>query len=126
MAAVITPGCGLWRGAVGTAGDGEPLTSEHLLRVGSVTKTYVSATILSLVADGSLGLDDTLDIWQPEIPGADIITVRQLLNHTSGIFDYTSDEDFLAELLADPNDCLFACGAGRRGHCPSAVLRAGS
>lgn len=102
VAAVITPECGLWRGAVGTAGDGEPLTSEHLLRVGSVTKTYVSATILSLVADGSLGLDDTLDNWQPEIPGADIITVRQLLDHTSGIYNYTDDEGFFAGILADP------------------------
>lgn len=102
VAAVITPECGLWRGAVGTAGDGEPLTSEHLLRVGSVTKTYVSATILSLVADGSLGLDDTLDNWQPEIPGADIITARQLLDHTSGIYNYTDDEGFFAGILADP------------------------
>ena len=102
VAAVITPECGLWRGAAGTAGDGEPLTSEHLLRVGSVSKTYVSAMILSLVADGSLGLDDTIDSWQPDIPGAEVITVRQLLDHTSGIFNYTDDEDFFAALLADP------------------------
>jgi D-alanyl-D-alanine carboxypeptidase len=102
VAAVITPECGLWRGAVGTAGDGEPLTSDHLLRVGSVTKTYVAATILSLAADGSLGLDDTLDTWQPDIPDADIITVRQLLDHTSGVFNYTDDEDFFAGVIADP------------------------
>jgi D-alanyl-D-alanine carboxypeptidase len=102
VAAVITPECGLWRGAAGTAGDGEPLTPEHLLRVGSVSKTYVSAMILSLVADGSLGLDDTLDSWQPDVPGADVITVRQLLDHTSGVFNYTDDEDFFAGILADP------------------------
>jgi D-alanyl-D-alanine carboxypeptidase len=102
VAAVITPECGLWRGAVGTAGDGEPLTPEHLLRVGSVTKTYVSATILSLAADGALGLDDTLDTWQPDVPGAGVITVRQLLDHTSGLYNYTDDEDFFAGILADP------------------------
>lgn len=102
VAAVITPECGLWRGAVGTAGDGKPLTSEHLMRVGSVTKTYVSATILSLVADGSLGLEDTLDNWHPDILDADAITVRQLLDHTSGIYNYTDDEDFFAGIIADP------------------------
>lgn len=102
VAAVITPECGLWRGAVGTAGDGKPLTSEHLMRVGSVTKTYVSATILSLVADGSLALEDTLDNWHPDIPDADIITVRQLLDHTSGIYNYTDDEGFFTGILADP------------------------
>lgn len=102
VAAVITPECGLWSGAVGAAADGEPLTSEHLLRVGSVTKTYVSATILSLVADGSLGLEDTLDNWYPDIPNANVITVRQLLNHTSGIYNYTDDETFIVEALSNP------------------------
>jgi D-alanyl-D-alanine carboxypeptidase len=102
VAAVITPDCGLWTAAAGTAGDGKPLTCEHLVRAGSVTKTYVSATILSLVTGGSFGLDDTLDNWVPEFPDAERITVRQLLDHTSGIFDYTSDEDFLAQILADP------------------------
>jgi D-alanyl-D-alanine carboxypeptidase len=102
VAAVITPECGLWSSAVGTAGDGEPLTSEHLLRAGSITKTFVAAMILSLVAEDALALDDTLDNWYPDIPNGGAITVRQLLNHTSGIYNYTDDPDFIAEALGAP------------------------
>ncbi|GAB4527283.1 MAG: hypothetical protein Tsb0020_44840 [Haliangiales bacterium] len=101
-AAVITPECGLWEGAVGSAGDDEPLTADHLLRVGSVTKTFVAATTLSLVADGALELDATIDTWAPDIPNAEQITIRQLLNHTSGIYNYTDDEAFLLGALGDP------------------------
>ncbi|MCG8417485.1 MAG: beta-lactamase family protein [Proteobacteria bacterium] len=101
-AAVITPACGRWQGAVGKTGGDKALTSNHLLRVGSVTKTFVAATALSLVAEGALGLDDTLDTWALELPNADTITLRQLLNHTSGIYNYTDDEAFIAAALSDP------------------------
>jgi D-alanyl-D-alanine carboxypeptidase len=102
VAAVITPECGLWSGAVGAARDNEPLTPDHLLRAGSITKTFVAAMILTLVAEDALALDDTLDTWYPDIPNADAITVRHMLNHTSGIYNYTDDQEFMAEVIAAP------------------------
>jgi D-alanyl-D-alanine carboxypeptidase len=45
--------------------------------------------ILELVAVGKLGLDDTVEHWLPGlVPNGDVITLRELLNHTSGRFDY--------------------------------------
>ncbi|MBI4954934.1 MAG: beta-lactamase family protein [Myxococcales bacterium] len=57
--AVIFGSC-RWVGAVGEAHTGEPMTTGHLFRIASVTKTYVAATLLALVEEGLLGLDDTV------------------------------------------------------------------
>lgn len=61
-------------------------------RAASVTKTFTAAVVLRLVADGKLSLDDTVEQWLPRsVPEASKITIRQLLNHTSGLFNYTRD-----------------------------------
>lgn len=59
--------------------------------VGSVTKTFVAALVLQLVAEGRLTLDDAAAPWVPElaIPGG--VTIRHLLSHTSGLHDYFSN-----------------------------------
>jgi D-alanyl-D-alanine carboxypeptidase len=74
------------------------------VRVGSITKTMVATVALELVGEGRLHLDDTLEQWLPGVvPDADAITIRMLLNHTSGIFNYTDDPDFVPRALADPH-----------------------
>ncbi|MFF1301702.1 serine hydrolase domain-containing protein [Streptomyces sp. NPDC058307] len=76
-----------------------PRSADDRYRVGSITKTFVSTVLLQLEAEGRLSLDDTVEKWLPGVVhgnGNDggRITVRQLLNHTSGIFNYTADETF--------------------------------
>ena len=78
------------------------VTDDSLWRIGSVTKTFVAATVLNLAAAGKLGLEDTLDKYVPTYPNAPKITVRQLLNHTSGTFNYTNGDEFAAALAANP------------------------
>jgi D-alanyl-D-alanine carboxypeptidase len=57
-------------------------------RVGSVTKPFVATVVLQLVAEGRLSLSDTVERWLPGIlPYGDQVTIRQLLNHTSGVPD---------------------------------------
>ena len=76
---------------------------EANIRVGSITKTFVSTVALQLVGEGRLSLDDTVEQWQPGlIPGGAQITVRQLLNHTSGLFNYTDDDAFISGVLTNP------------------------
>jgi D-alanyl-D-alanine carboxypeptidase len=61
-------------------------------RVGSVTKTFVATVVLQLVGEGRLRLDDPVERWLPGLlPKGRRITVRQLLGHRSGLFDYTDD-----------------------------------
>ncbi|MEW1793323.1 MULTISPECIES: serine hydrolase domain-containing protein [Streptomyces] len=65
-------------------------------RIASATKTYVSTVVLQLVGEGRLSLDDTVEDVLPGVVSGNgndgsRITVRQLLNHTSGLFNYTAD-----------------------------------
>jgi D-alanyl-D-alanine carboxypeptidase len=64
---------------------GEALTPDHRFRIGSVTKIFVAALVLRLVEDGMLELDGDA------APFAEGITIRQLLNHTSGLDDFLGD-----------------------------------
>ncbi|WP_051717747.1 serine hydrolase domain-containing protein [Streptomyces megasporus] len=72
-------------------------------RIGSITKTFVATVLLRLQEEGRLDLDDSVERWLPGLVrghGHDgrEVTVRQLLNHTSGIFNYTEDPE-LAERM---------------------------
>ena len=64
---------------------GESLTVEHRFRIGSVTKIFVAALVLQLVAEGLLDLD------ADAAPFVEDVTIRQLLNHTSGLDDFMGD-----------------------------------
>ena len=73
-----------------------PMTATARFRVGSVTKTFVATVALQLVAEGRLRLDEPVERRLPGlVPGGRSITVRDLLAHTSGLFDYTSDPEVL-------------------------------
>ncbi|MFY1676894.1 serine hydrolase domain-containing protein [Streptomyces sp. WMMC905] len=92
---------------VGNLRTAEPRSTRDRYRVGSITKTFVATVLSQLEAEGRLSLDDTVDRWLPGVVqgnGHDGsgITVRALLDHTSGVYDYTSDEEFArAHLLED-------------------------
>ncbi|MFD0970734.1 serine hydrolase domain-containing protein [Plantactinospora endophytica] len=91
-----------WAGAAGIAdlADAAPIRPWSRQRVGSITKTFVATTLLRLVDEGALGLDDQVGRWLPELLPGELgqrATVRMLLNHTSGIGNYT---DVLLDSLA--------------------------
>ncbi|MER5227284.1 serine hydrolase domain-containing protein [Streptomyces flaveus] len=92
---------GVWKGTsgVGNLKTGQTRSAHDRYRAGSLTKTFVSTVLLQLEAEGRLSLDDKVDKWLPGVVrgnGHDgrRITLRQLLNHTSGIFDYLAAEEF--------------------------------
>jgi D-alanyl-D-alanine carboxypeptidase len=80
------------RGLAGRA-PSTPMRPDQRFRIGSVTKTFVATLVLLLVEDGRLELDDTVERWLPGVvPGGSAITVRHLLSHTAGLFDYVEDD----------------------------------
>lgn len=83
-----------------------PITDASFWRIGSVTKTYVAATVLRLLEQGKLSLEDTIDKWFPSFPRSSTITVRHLLNHTSGIFNYTDTKTFRDSITSSPKKVL--------------------
>ena len=94
-------------------------------RVGSITKTFVATIVLQLVGEGRLRLDEPVATRLPGLlPNRPRITVRQLLNHTSGLPDYIQDPELFAGIdknrvwaprelvaLADKHPMLFAPGS---------------
>jgi D-alanyl-D-alanine carboxypeptidase len=66
-----------------------PMTPESVLRIASMTKQFTAAAVLLLVQDGKLSLDDPISKWLPRFPGANGVTIRELLTHTSGISECT-------------------------------------
>ncbi|MFI2611826.1 serine hydrolase domain-containing protein [Kitasatospora sp. NPDC018619] len=87
----------LWQGAAGTADltTGEPAAARDRFRIGSATKTFVATVVLQLTAEHRIGLDDPVEQHLPGVlrDGA-AISVRQLLDHTGGLYNYTSDPAF--------------------------------
>ncbi|QIB47562.1 serine hydrolase domain-containing protein [Streptomyces aureoverticillatus] len=102
VAAKVRDRNGSWFAASGhadTSTGRERSPGDHF-RGASITKTFVATVVLQLEAEGRLSLDDTVETWLPGLVqgnGYDgrRITLRQLLNHTSGIADYTSDPAFI-------------------------------
>jgi D-alanyl-D-alanine carboxypeptidase len=82
-----------------------PLRAKDHMRVASAAKAFSGAVALTLVSKGVLSLNDTIGDLLPELPGAwHAVRLRQLLNHTSGIPDFSLDEDFLAAVIASPKN----------------------
>jgi len=80
----------------------EPIRATNRFRIGSITKSFVSTVVLQLADERRLTLDDTVERWLPGVvPNGGAITVRQLLNHTSGLYSYT-DLPFYLQLLREP------------------------
>src|SRR5687768_7794963 len=82
---------------------GRRMTPLDRFRVGSLTKPMVATVILQLADEGRLALDDSLTRFLPGmLPDGDRLTVRQLLNHTSGVADYLDDQAFVDAVVANP------------------------
>jgi D-alanyl-D-alanine carboxypeptidase len=83
----VSDGIRIYTAVAGTA---RPRSGEQRFRVGSVTKTFTATVVLRLAEEGKLRLDDRLDRYLPGVvPNASRITLRELLNHTSGLANYT-------------------------------------
>lgn len=130
-----------WSGAAGVSdlGTTTPLDPGQTLRIASITKTFVAAAVLRLAEQGRLDLDEP--IARHLLPATravlrnggyppDVITVRMLLAHTSGLYDYATSDAFFARVIAEPghrwsrNEQLqLAMTAGSRYGEPGAVFR---
>lgn len=108
-AAVVFADGTTWSGVAGRAGAGEELRSTHLIAVASITKTMTGAIILQLADEGRLSLEDPISKFlapRPNVDGA--ITLRQLLNHTNGLANYTTSPALSQVISADPSHVFTA------------------
>jgi D-alanyl-D-alanine carboxypeptidase len=102
-AAVMFPDGSIWTGASGNAiqSPAVPLTTDTIMSIGSISKTFVSALVGRLVQAGTIGLDDPLSKYVPTFTNASKITIRELLDHTSGIRDLFKVKTMNAAIMAN-------------------------
>lgn len=103
-AAVVLADGRVWRGVAGFSVPGVPMDTAMRLGIGSISKSITATLLVRLTERGRLSLDDPVSRWLSPIPHVDpAITVRQLLNHTSGVFDVTDAPGYRDSILANVN-----------------------
>ncbi|GAA4688737.1 D-alanyl-D-alanine carboxypeptidase [Promicromonospora umidemergens] len=82
-----------WTSGSPTPAGTEPPSGNEHFRIGSITKTFVATAILQLVDENRIELDAPIETYLPgTVPNGANITIRQILNHTSGLYDYMKGE----------------------------------
>jgi D-alanyl-D-alanine carboxypeptidase len=97
---------GLWNGASGfidpDTKSAMPVNSRFYIY--SITKTFTAVRLLQLAESGKLSLDDPITSWLPDLPFPSTVTIRRLLNHTSGVPSYTSLNSYLPATRESPSE----------------------
>lgn len=101
-ASIIVPNVGIWNKVYGLSHTGAPVTTNMVFPMGSNTKTFTGVVMLRLQEKGLLSFTDTIGKWikgYANINGK--ITIQQLLNHYSGLYNYTDNAAFDSAVIAD-------------------------
>lgn len=85
-----------------TFGGGPAVTAADHVRIGSLTKTWTGTVILQQVQEGKLGLDDPVSKFRADVPGGAAITIAQLLDMRSGLYNYSETRELAEAMDADP------------------------
>ncbi|MEQ8414145.1 MAG: serine hydrolase domain-containing protein [Imperialibacter sp.] len=107
VAMISQPG-NTWAGAVGQADleNGTAMQTCHQFQIGSISKMFTAATVLLLQEDGKIDIDEKVSTYLPQLRGniehVDVMTVRQLLNHTAGVPDYYFMQAYILDMMNDP------------------------
>ena len=109
LTVAVNNGQETWTYATGYARLAEqtPIEPGDKFRIGSMTKTFTSMVVLQLAQECVLALDDPVPRWLPDLaPNWSTITVRQLLNHTSGIGDFTHSPNWILPFTFFPTETI--------------------
>lgn len=101
-ASIIYPDWSVWNGVSGISHDTVSIKPNMLFAIGSITKNFVATLTLKHIEEGDLALEDPISKWLPTYKYIDsTITIRQLLNHTSGIYMFWSNQLIWEDLKKD-------------------------
>ncbi|HOW66013.1 MAG TPA: serine hydrolase [Candidatus Paceibacterota bacterium] len=99
-AAVLFPDGTIWRGVSGISHPDVKMSPDMAFAIGSITKNMVAALMLQLAEEGELSLEDPIGKWLPSYPHVNpAITIRQMLNHTSGLFMFWDNQALWDDLI---------------------------
>jgi D-alanyl-D-alanine carboxypeptidase len=104
--AVQIPDQAPWAGASGLADRRQqlPMEPNTRVRIASISKVFTAVVVLQLVEEGRIALDAPMTTWLPDlVPNGEAITVRNLLNHTTGLYDFVEDRNFIGKGYQNPD-----------------------
>lgn len=103
VAAYVRIGDDIWESSagVGDLSTEEPFDADAVVRIASNTKPFTATAVLQLVDQGKVSLDDPIETFVPGITNGTEITVRDLLQMSSGIWEFTADADVMGRWSAD-------------------------
>jgi D-alanyl-D-alanine carboxypeptidase len=91
----------IYTGGLGDVQQHVPIRAGDHFKIASLTKSYTATVVLQLAAEGAIRLSDSIDRWLPGlVPNGKSITIRELLNHTSGVPEFDNDARYLKPYLA--------------------------
>ena len=99
---ITKDGQDVYTSAMGESITGVPATPQMHIRNGAFAFTYIGQIFAKLADEGELTLDDKIATWWPELPRADQVSIKNLLNMTSGYADYVYQPELIAAVYADP------------------------
>lgn len=104
QAAVLLDDGSAWSGESGdrVLKTDTPIDRDTVFSIASITKTFVTAVVMQLVAEGKLSLSDPLSTWVPTVQNAKTITVGDLLGHTSGVYNYFENPRYNPRVFSNP------------------------
>ena len=103
-ASVIMPDGETWVGVSGISHGTTAIALDMPFAAGSIAKIFTATTILQLIEEGELTLEDSLYEWLPNYPYIDsTITIGQLLNHTSGLYNFVDNDAFWQAIFSEPS-----------------------
>ena len=109
--AIDDPVYGFWAGASGMARleTGQPMTKYHIQRGGSIPKMYTGTAIMLLYEEGLIDLDAKMNTYLPKsicdnITNGNEITIRHLLTHSSGLYEYSSNPQYYFDIMNNPGE----------------------
>ncbi len=102
------PAIEAFAGRTGRGDDAPPVDQATLFQMGSTSKSFTVAVILKLEAESKLSLDDLVGAWLPQYPAWADVTIRELLNMTSGIPNYSETEELSRIWIEEPQRTLTA------------------
>ncbi len=104
QSAVLLDDGSLWTGQAGDSvvKTDTPVDQDTVFSIASITKTFVTAVVMQLVAEGKLSLSDDLSQWVPTVQNAKTITIAELLGHTSGVYNYFENPRYNPQVFSNP------------------------
>ncbi len=103
-AAVLMPDDELWLGVAGISHEATRITQDMMFNIAGATKIFTAALVLDLVEDNILSINDPISKWLPDLENVDsTILIVQLLNHTSGVYNFSAHPSLADVTMADPS-----------------------